>query len=376
MIFLAALAFVAVVGIFGIVYLSHAIGRFGFIKRIAGENERASWLIRLAIVLLCFGFFALLLSVLDAALIVVHLLFFWLVFDLIFWLIRKKTGKELRINWPGWLALLVTTVYLTVGYIQCVHVWKTEYSLQTNKDVGELRIAVISDSHLGNVADGEGFASHLDVIMQQEPDLILIAGDLVDDASTREDMLLACEALGRLDPQYGIWYVYGNHDKGYYDRRGFSATELARALESNGVHVLEDEVAYVGDLCIVGRSDASSSSRKDISQLLRGVDTSKYLIVLDHQPADYEAEAASSADLVISGHTHGGQLIPIGLIGELAGLNDFTYGHTQLNGTDFIVTSGLSNWAIHFKTGTRSEYVIITLTGSGDQAPHEQTGRM
>ena len=68
-------------------------------------------------------------------------------------------------------------------------------------------------------------------------------------------------------------------------------------------------------------------------------------------------------DLVLSGHTHGGQLIPINRVGELLGANDRTYGRETREGTEFIVTSGISDWALGFKTGTKSEIVMISITG-------------
>ena len=62
---------------------------------------------------------------------------------------------------------------------------------------------------------------------------------------------------------------------------------------------------------------------------------------------------------MVSGHTHGGQFFPVTYVGEWIGANDRTYGHEKRNGTDFIVTSGISCWELPFKTGTKSEYVII-----------------
>ena len=84
-------------------------------------------------------------------------------------------------------------------------------------------------------------------------------------------------------------------------------------------------------------------------------------MVLDHQPNDYDAEAESGADLVLSGHTHGGQLIPVNLFISLA--NDKTYGMEKRGNTNFIVTSGISDWAIKFKTGCRSEFNVIDVNG-------------
>lgn len=67
------------------------------------------------------------------------------------------------------------------------------------------------------------------------------------------------------------------------------------------------------------------------------------------------------ADLVLSGHTHGGQLFPFNQIGKWVGAVDLVYGREKRSNTDFIVTSGISDWAIKFKTGTRSEYVVINV---------------
>ena len=101
----------------------------------------------------------------------------------------------------------------------------------------------------------------------------------------------------------------------------------------------------------------------DASALLAGVDEDKYIILLDHQPSDYDSEALSPADLVLSGHTHGGQLIPITYVGKWFGIVDREYGYERREGTDFIVTSGISDWELQFKTGASSEYVIITVEG-------------
>ncbi len=248
---------------------------------------------------------------------------------------------------------------------------KTVYSLTTEKPLpqGSLRIAHIADCHVGTTFSGEGFGTYLAEIQAQEPDLLVITGDFVDDSTSREDMLAACEALGEIDLPYGVFFVYGNHDKGYYNRKAYTPQELASCLEKNSVTVLEDETLLIADtFYLVGRKDReadyhdpTSAGRMAIGDLIADLDPDKYTIVLNHQPNDYDAEAATNADLVLSGHTHGGQMIPLGPIGVLMGANDRAYGKEVRDSTTFIVTSGISDWEMHFKTGTKSEYVIIDI---------------
>ena len=98
-----------------------------------------------------------------------------------------------------------------------------------------------------------------------------------------------------------------------------------------------------------------------MEELTAELDDSRYQIVLDHQPNDQQAQQLCGVDLVLSGHTHGGQMIPIGWIGEAMGANDQTYGLERRGNTCFIVNSGLSDWAIPCKTGTMSEFGVIDI---------------
>lgn len=93
-----------------------------------------------------------------------------------------------------------------------------------------------------------------------------ICGDFVDDDTEKEDLLLACEALGKLKTTYGVYFVYGNHDKGYYNSRDFSSEDLRTALTENGITVLEDEAVLVDDsFYVIGRKDRSDPSRMDMA---------------------------------------------------------------------------------------------------------------
>lgn len=364
MAWLLILAAVLGVMILGIAVCAACVGRFALVRRLSGGKAWLRRLLSLGLIALGFAALALLLSPVNAIVVFLHLVLFLLLFGLLLRLLRRFSGRESRINWQGWLALGFTLLWLTGGYFLCTRVWKTEYRLQSEKELGTLKIALIADSHIGTTFDGEGFAAHIRSIEAQEPDLLVIAGDFVDESTRREDMLRACRALEEADFPFGVWFVYGNHDRGYGLSRDFSAAELEEALRRSGVHILEDETAAVdGRLLLAGRRDRSAGARKSMEELLDGADPALYTVVLDHQPNDYENEARSPADLVLSGHSHGGQLIPITHVGEWFGLLDRVYGHERRQGTDFIVSSGISDWELLFKTGTRSEYVIVTVEG-------------
>lgn len=353
----------------GIIYLINRIGKFGFLNKITKGKK---WLrILISAVLVC-GITVILWVAwgsMNAIVCIMHLIIFWLISDGIFALIKKRRKRSLKRYYAGAVALVFTIGYLGSGWYLAHHVWETDYQIQTDKEVGSLRVAVFADSHVGTTFHGEGFAEHMKTIEEQHPDVVLIVGDFVDDDTTKEDMIACCKALGELDTTYGVYYVFGNHDKGYYppEYRGYDGNDLIVELEKNQVHVLQDEVELIADkFYIIGRQDKSeeyAEKRATMEELTANLDPDKFSIVLDHQPQDYAAQQNVNVDLVLSGHTHGGQLFPLMTIENLTKMtpDDRVYGYEQRENTNFIVTSGISDWAIKFKTGCKSEYLMIDI---------------
>ena len=350
------------------IFLITRFSKFALIKKISGEKRalRAFFgflILALLTIVLCFT-----LDYINTVLILIHLTIVWLICEAAGLIIRKIRKKSFKRYYVGAAAILITAVYFALGAFFAYNVWEKDYSLESDKLPGPLKVAMIADSHTGTTFDGEGFARHLEEIQKTSPDLLVIAGDFVDDDTTKEDMERCCEALGSFETKYGIYFSFGNHDNGYFDYRNFTGNELVESLEKNGVVVLRDKAVLVDDLFyVVGRKDKSESlygsQRAEIGELVSGLDASKYIIVIDHQPADYAAEAAAGVDLVLSGHTHGGQMLVVEQVMELTGQNDMIYGIKDIDDTSFIVTSGISDWAIKFKTCCRSEYVIINING-------------
>ena len=96
-------------------------------------------------------------------------------------------------------------------------------------------------------------------------------------------------------------------------------------------------------------------------EITENLDKNKYIIGLDHKPNDYGNEVNAGFDLVLLGHTHGGQMWPLGPISVFMGINDSYYGLKTIDTTDFIVNAGIGDWAIKFKTFAKAEYVVIDI---------------
>lgn len=363
MFWLILFVLLAVLTLGGMFFLVTRIHRFSFIKKLGEKHKALSWIVSVIPLIALLVISSVAINVWSAIVIVLHLFFIWLAFDIIASHFRRNIKTEQKYNIEGALAIAFTFVYLLSGWKFAHTVYRTDYAIQSSKELGQdtLRIVAFADAHLGLTLDGEKFAAEMKKIEAENPDVVLIAGDFVDDDSCRADMEAACKALGELKTKYGVFYCEGNHDKGYFESsRDFTFDDFISELEENNVTVLRDQSTLVADkFYVAGRKDKSDDTRMTAADLTKDLDSSKFTILLDHQPNDYQNEAETCADIVFSGHTHGGHIWPAGFIGLLIGANDSVYGPEEGNGTAFIVTSGISGWAIPFKTGAKSEYVVI-----------------
>lgn len=311
---------------------------------------------------------------LNAPIIFLHLtgyLLGALIVDGILCLVARKREKKAdeprgrRLARVATASLFGCLIYLSMGFLCANWVRRTEYVFETEKAIenGCLRIAQISDVHLGTTNDCGDFEKLLRCVSEKNADILVITGDFVDEYTSREDMLRACKAFSTECKIDRVFFIAGNHEE--LDGVDFTAEELFTELRANRVAVLRDETLLVNDsFYVVGRKDASES-RKTMTELLKGVDMSKYIIVLDHQPNDFAREAAAGADLTLAGHTHGGYLFPLRFLSSYLNVlfseaECISGSGTKLN-MNYVVSAGVGTWGCSFKTGTRSEYVIIDI---------------
>ncbi len=266
------------------------------------------------------------------------------------------------------LPLVLTLGLLTYGSINMGQVQETRYTVVTHKPIRQqgYRIAFLSDLHYGTIQDPALVQQGVEKINALQPDVVILGGDILDEGTSKAEMLEVFQVLGQLDaPTY---YIYGNHDRQLYSGgKIYSQAELTAAIESNGIRILEDSTAMIGeDLLLIGRADPSVGTdfqRKDIRQLVENAPQELFLVTADHQPLEAKENDAAGVDLTLSGHTHAGQIFPGGLLLDLIG--NMSYGRYETGNCTSIVSSGFAGWGFPFRTQAHCEYVIVDILPEG-----------
>ena len=220
-----------------------------------------------------------------------------------------------------------------------------------------MKIALVSDTHLGRWFGNRQIDKMVALIGAQNPDVVVIAGDVMNDSTAAYDRTNMHEHLSKLTAPLGVYATLGNHD--------YSGNEvaIAKAIEHAGIQVIDNKSVWLDDaVLLVGRSDATDPSRPTAADLMSNVETEKPIVFLEHSPDALDEIKNLPVDLHLSGHTHGGQIFPLTIL--LKWFSPLVYGVKQVEGTQFLVTSGYGIGAVPFRLGTRSEMWLITLQPS------------
>lgn len=260
----------------------------------------------------------------------------------------------LVIGWVIWTNVNLTTTHLTIT------------NEKIPEDFSGYQIAQISDLH--NHSWGDRLISRL---KKESPDVIVITGDFVDSSHTDFDVSMELiEQAKRIAP---IYYVTGNHEAWLENY-----PELEKRLMDSGVHMMDDTTEWLekgsSKINLIGIQDPDFVERNTLEGIQQSIVTTKltpllnhdyYNIVLCHRPELFDGYVETGADLVITGHAHGGQVrIPFvgGLIAPNQGLfPKYTEGVYHEKNTDMVVSRGLGNSIIPVRINNTPELVMITL---------------
>ena len=274
-----------------------------------------------------------------------------------------------QVCWLGGLTpWLLTALLWWGGRRRALRLCTTRYRLTTEKALpgGRLTVVQLSDLHPNpRAAMHQGRIPELEAKVRAcRPDLLVLTGDIFDEFTAPEEFAAFCDLFARLEAPLGKYYVLGNHDLFHHWREpAFDRAALETALAKAGVRLLEDTAVETGGVRVVGRKDYlyTGGRRFAAAELLPGGPDDLYTVWLDHEPRDFKQAAAAGADLILSGHTHGGQVWPAGAVG-MAARNERNYGAKRVGARcTAIVSGGTGTWGYRFRTQGKTELVCVTV---------------
>jgi uncharacterized protein len=261
-----------------------------------------------------------------------------------------------------WATLSVVGILLVAGFINARNPKITRLDLTIAKKVNgseTLTIALASDIHLGTLIGKCGALRLVNGINRLNADIILLAGDIVDEDLKPVIRRNLGETLKNFHSRYGVYAITGNHE--YIG----GAAEAVAYLKAHNINYLQDTAVLIdGRFWLAGRNDRDISrftgnKRKSLDEILRVVDRKLPVILMDHQPFNFQDVVDQGVDLQLSGHTHHGQIWPFNLITNA--MYEVSWGYKKKQQTHFYVSSGFGTWGPPIRLGNRPEIVFITL---------------
>jgi predicted MPP superfamily phosphohydrolase len=259
-------------------------------------------------------------------------------------------------------AISVVGLLLIIGHINAIHPYIRKINIQAGTPSAhskEITIVMASDIHLGTIIGPRRVNKLVNTINGLKPDLILFAGDVVDEDLAPVIRQNLGDSLRKLKATLGIYAITGNHEF-------IGGAEAAcKYLEQHGITMLRDKVANIdGLLYIVGREDRSINShaghkRLPLENLLAGLDRSRPIILMDHQPFNLHEAVKQNITLQLSGHTHDGQLWPLNYITQA--MFEISMGYKKIGNTHFYVSPGFGSWGPPVRIGHRPEIALIKM---------------
>ncbi len=237
-----------------------------------------------------------------------------------------------------------------------------------------LRIAVVSDIHIGYSIEYEHIDKMVERINETNPDIVIIAGDIFDnDYDAVKDPDKIANRIAEIKSKYGVYGCWGNHDIAESLLAGFTMGKeeykrderFEAFMQKANVKMLEDESVLINEqFYLVARKDPRMSEKlgettATASELTADIDKTKPIILVEHEPIELEEVAAAGVDVTISGHTHGGQIFPGTILTDMTSENP--RGLLKVGNMYSLVTEGVGVWGPPMRIGTDSEVMLVDI---------------
>ena len=278
----------------------------------------------------------------------------------------------------GIICVVIITTVSIYGVINAGNIQTTKYDISIDKKAGKLdslNVVLIADLHLGYNIGCWQMEQMVEKINAQDPDLVVVAGDIFDNEyEALEDPDRLEKILRGIQSEYGVYACYGNHDIQEKILAGFtfggkekkeSSVKMDEFLEKAGITLLRDEYVLIDDsFYLYGRPDYERpgrgiDERKSAQEITADMDLSLPVLVIDHEPGELQELADAGVDADLCGHTHDGQLFPGNLTIKLMWEN--ACGYLKKGDMHSIVTSGVGLFGPNMRVGTKSEICDIMM---------------
>jgi predicted MPP superfamily phosphohydrolase len=271
----------------------------------------------------------------------------------------KDKSKMARVFY---MIIFLALIVVIAGIINFNTIRSSEYRITVpgrSSQISGLRIAFVSDFHLQEGVPVRFVERFKKEISEIKPDLMIFGGDIVEGDREGEKMVEFEEILRTISTKYGVYGVLGNHE--HYSRQ-----EQGGFFRRSGIEILTDTVIIKDHLfALAGRNDSHTQSRKSAGSVAAMAPDSLPLIMIDHRPTETDQISKTRTDIVLSGHTHHGQLFPINLITQQ--IYRLSYGHLKEGNTHFFVSSGIRLWGFPVRTTAKSEIVVVNVDFSAEK---------
>ena len=214
--------------------------------------------------------------------------------------------------------------------------------------------ALVTDTHLGHV-NGQGFMRKIvHTLAGLKPDVVFIAGDLYD--GSKVDLERVVAPWKQFSPPLGAYFVTGNHEE--FSDRG----KYLEAIAGAGIRILNNEKVMIDGLQLVGVHDRELGNPDRLRSILEAsqLDRARPSILLAHVPQRLEVSEQAGISLQLSGHTHGGQMVPFTWITQRI-FGEYTYGLRRFRDLTVYTSSGAGTWGPPMRVGTQPEIVMLRL---------------
>ncbi len=258
--------------------------------------------------------------------------------------------------------LVITLIISAAGYINTRNPIVKNLNIQLPKKsakIDHLNAALISDIHLSPVNDGSLITKIVEKVNSLNPDIIFIAGDIVDD---KADILFKHKLnapFKKLKSKYGVYACTGNHEF----INGIKPS--VKFINECGINLLRDSSSFIdNNFYVAARDDRSAkqftgNNRKKLEEIMEGVDNNYPIILMDHTPFGLEDADKNKVDLQLSGHTHYGQMWPLGYITNM--IYEKSWGYLKKSITQYYISCGVGTWGPPVRTGSPSEIINLKI---------------